>query len=186
MKRLIFFVSILFSIGASAQEPTQEFLQKLDSLGATDSIAQAQMMYNKGVAQMEVHNYSEAITFFDQVFNYDNNFALAYLNRGICHMELGSSDKAIGDLKSGLEKDPKLHLAHYEMGVVYEKDNKSEDANVDGEILHKGISQRQFVRSFTIADDVRVNNAELKDGLLTISCERIIPEHKKKKLIEIK
>ena len=56
----------------------------------------------------------------------------------------------------------------------------------NSEIIHKGISQRQFVRSFTIADDVKVNGAELKDGLLTISCERIIPEHKKKKLIEIK
>ena len=64
--------------------------------------------------------------------------------------------------------------------------NKSEDSDVNGEIIHKGISQRQFARSFTIADDVKVNGAELKDGLLTISCERIIPEHKKKKLIEIK
>ena len=64
--------------------------------------------------------------------------------------------------------------------------NKSEENNVDGEIIHKGISQRQFARSFTIADDVKVNGAQLRDGLLTISCERIIPEHKKKKLIEIK
>ena len=64
--------------------------------------------------------------------------------------------------------------------------NKSEDKNVNGEILHKGISQRQFARSFTIADDVKVNGAELKDGLLTIECERIVPEYKKKKLIEIK
>ena len=64
--------------------------------------------------------------------------------------------------------------------------NKSEDKNSDGEIIHKGISQRQFARSFTIADDVKVGEAKLKDGLLTISCERIIPEHKKKKLIEIK
>ena len=63
--------------------------------------------------------------------------------------------------------------------------NKS-DENDDGEIIHKGISQRQFVRSFTIADDVKVNGASLKDGLLTISCERILPDHKKKRLIEIK
>ena len=60
------------------------------------------------------------------------------------------------------------------------------DNNGDGEIIHKGISQRQFARSFTIADDVKVNGAALKDGLLTISCERIVPEHKKKKLIDIK
>ena len=64
--------------------------------------------------------------------------------------------------------------------------NKSEDKNEDGEIIHKGISQRQFARSFTIADDVKVNGAELKDGLLTIACERILPDHKKKRLIDIK
>jgi len=54
------------------------------------------------------------------------------------------------------------------------------------EIIHKGISQRSFSRSFTIADDVKVNVAELKDGLLTINCEKIVPEQKKKKLIPIK
>ena len=64
--------------------------------------------------------------------------------------------------------------------------DKSDNKNDDGEIIHKGISQRHFARSFTIAEDVKVNGAQLKDGLLTIACERIIPEHKKKKLIEIK
>ena len=64
--------------------------------------------------------------------------------------------------------------------------DKSDNKNNDGEIIHKGISQRHFARSFTIADDVKVNGAQLKDGLLTIACERIIPEHKKRKLIEIK
>ena len=64
--------------------------------------------------------------------------------------------------------------------------DKSDNKNDDGEIIHKGISQRHIARSFTIADDVKVNGAQLKDGLLTIACERIIPEHKKRKLIEIK
>ena len=64
--------------------------------------------------------------------------------------------------------------------------SKSDENNMDGEIIHKGISQRQFARSFTIADDVKVGSAELKDGLLTIACERILPDHKKKRLIEIK
>ena len=64
--------------------------------------------------------------------------------------------------------------------------DKSDNKNDDGEIIHKGISQRPFARSFTISDDVKVNGAQLKDGLLTIACERIVPEHKKRKLIEIK
>ena len=53
------------------------------------------------------------------------------------------------------------------------------------EIIHRGISQRSFSRSFTIADDVKVNGAELRDGLLTINCEKIIPEHRKKTYIPI-
>ena len=54
------------------------------------------------------------------------------------------------------------------------------------EVIHQGISKRYFERQFTIADDVEVLGAELKDGLLTVSLERIIPEHKKAKTILIK
>ena len=46
------------------------------------------------------------------------------------------------------------------------------------EVIHQGISKRYFERQFTIADDVEVLGAELKDGLLTVSLERIIPEIK--------
>ena len=84
------------------------------------------------------------------------------------------------------KKDVEFEFEDNLLTVRTKQVNKSEDKNVNGEILHKGISQRQFARSFTIADDVKVNGAELKDGLLTIACERIVPEYKKKKLIEIK
>ena len=64
--------------------------------------------------------------------------------------------------------------------------NVEKTVEKDGnEIIHRGISQRSFSRSFTIADDVKVNGADLKDGLLTINCEKIVPEQKKKKLIPI-
>ena len=84
------------------------------------------------------------------------------------------------------KKDVEVEFEDNILTVRTKQINKSEDQNVDGEIIHKGISQRQFARSFTIADDVKVNEAELKDGLLTIACERILPDHKKKRLIDIK
>ena len=84
------------------------------------------------------------------------------------------------------KKDVEVEFEDNLLTVKTNQVNKSEDKNEDGEIIHKGISQRQFARSFTIADDVKVGGAELKDGLLTIVCERIVPEYKKKKLIEIK
>ena len=83
------------------------------------------------------------------------------------------------------KKDVEVEFEDNLLTVRTKQVDKSENRE-DGEIIHKGISQRQFARSFTIADDVKVGGAESKDGLLTIACERIVPEYKKKKLIEIK
>ena len=66
--------------------------------------------------------------------------------------------------------------------------NKAKEKVVNEEgngVIHKGISTRQFERSFTISEDIKVKNAELKNGLLNIDLERIIPEEKKSRLIEI-
>ena len=52
--------------------------------------------------------------------------------------------------------------------------------------LHKGISNRAFKRTFTISDDVVVKGAPFENGLLNVELERIIPEEKKPRLIEIK
>jgi len=52
--------------------------------------------------------------------------------------------------------------------------------------LHKGIASRDFEQSFALADDVRVVDASMQDGILSIRLEREIPEHKKPRTITIK
>ena len=66
---------------------------------------------------------------------------------------------------------------------IKKADEKDEQANG---VIHRGISKRMFTKSFTVADDVEVKGAELKDGLLKVSLERIIPESKKPRTIKIK
>jgi molecular chaperone IbpA len=75
----------------------------------------------------------------------------------------------------------------YEDGTVTVK-SVQETKESDGKdgTIYRGISKRQFTKSFTIADDVEVKGAELKDGLLKVSLERIIPEAKKARTIEVK
>ena len=74
-----------------------------------------------------------------------------------------------------------------ENGVLSIKSKETKtDKKDEVEILHKGIAKRYFSKSFTIADDVEVKGAELKDGLLKVSLERIVPESKKARTIEIK
>ena len=53
-------------------------------------------------------------------------------------------------------------------------------------LIHQGISQRSFERSFTLSDEIQVKTAELRDGMLKIKLEKIIPDHKKPKIISIK
>lgn len=62
------------------------------------------------------------------------------------------------------------------------KEGKDDD---DKKIVHQGISQRSFKRTFALADDLVVNNATLQNGLLSITIEKIVPEAKKPKTINI-
>ena len=74
-----------------------------------------------------------------------------------------------------------------ENGVLtVESDRESNAESSVQEIIHRGISKRYFKKSFSIADDVEIRGAELKDGLLRISMEKIIPESRKRKEISIK
>jgi molecular chaperone IbpA len=56
----------------------------------------------------------------------------------------------------------------------------------DAEVVHKGIAGRKFTRSFALGEYMEVTGAEMKDGMLHINVDRIIPEDKKPKTIEIK
>ncbi|WJG08003.1 Hsp20 family protein [Aliiglaciecola sp. LCG003] len=51
--------------------------------------------------------------------------------------------------------------------------------------LHKGISERNFERKFQLGDHVKVLAADMKHGILHIDLERVIPEAKKPRKIEI-
>nr|WP_166175739.1 Hsp20 family protein [Altererythrobacter segetis] len=61
---------------------------------------------------------------------------------------------------------------------------KREDES-GSEMLHVGIANRGFERRFELADYVRVDNAELADGLLVIDLVREIPEAMKPKKIAL-
>ena len=83
------------------------------------------------------------------------------------------------------KKDVSIEYANNLLTIKSVKKDKSEQKDAEGNILHKGISQRYFSKSFSISDDTEVKGAELKDGLLRISLERIIPDSKKPRTIQI-
>ena len=95
----------------------------------------------------------------------------------------------------------KLDAENYEIQIALAGFSKSElnisveDGNLvvsgqqeksDDEFLHKGIAERNFTRTWALADEVKVTGSKLKDGVLTISLVHEIPEEKKPTSIEIK
>ena len=58
--------------------------------------------------------------------------------------------------------------------------SKVEKRDSERVYVHKGLSRRSFTNSWQLADDVRVSSVDFADGLLTISLEKIIPEHQKR------
>ena len=84
------------------------------------------------------------------------------------------------------KKDIDVSLEEGVLTIKSIKDEQEKEVEDNNGILHKGIAKRYFSKSFTIADDVEVKGAELKDGLLKVSLERIVPEHKQPRTIEVK
>ena len=83
------------------------------------------------------------------------------------------------------KRDIAIEYADNLLTIKSVKKDSSETKDENGDVIHQGISKRYFSKSFTIADDTEVKGAELKDGLLKVSLERIIPEAKKPRQIEI-
>ena len=80
------------------------------------------------------------------------------------------------------KKDIEVEVAE---GVLTVKSIKDVTDGNEGKI-YSGIANRQFTRKFTISDDIVVKDGELKDGMLRITLERVIPEEKKPRMITIK
>jgi len=71
--------------------------------------------------------------------------------------------------------------------LVYTQDGKlfiegkKEDKETESTYIHKGLAQRSFTRTWTLADDTEVTSVNFEDGLLTVILGRIVPESHKRK-----
>lgn len=81
--------------------------------------------------------------------------------------------------------DITVEVESNQLTIKGEQTQNLDDLLKEIEYLHRGISARNFVRTFTLADHVEVTNALVANGILTVSLERKIPEEKKPKKIAI-
>ena len=83
---------------------------------------------------------------------------------------------------AGMSKDDLEVQVADQTQTVRSKEKKLDEG---GELLHRGISYRQFSRSWTLADEVVVNDAKMENGMLLIHLEHVVPEEKKPRLVKI-
>jgi molecular chaperone IbpA len=65
------------------------------------------------------------------------------------------------------------------------KGERREGEQPEPEYLHRGLALRDFERTFTLAEHMKVRKAEIKNGILQIQIEREIPEELKPRVIDI-
>ncbi len=91
-------------------------------------------------------------------------------------VDMGDGKKRLEVAVAGFSKD-EIQI-YTERNLLTIESNKLEKSN---ETYHyNGIAKRSFRRSWTLSDDVRINEVKLRDGLLIIDLSTVIPEHQKK------
>ena len=119
---------------------------------------------------------------FDRLFDMDLDSSNSYPPYNISKVD--ENNYVIEMALAGFNKaDLEIELTSGELTI---KSKKKDELEKNLNLIHQGISQRSFVRKFTLSDEILVKNAEMKDGMLIISLQRLIPEHKKPKSISIK
>ena len=121
---------------------------------------------------------------FDRFFDMDTTRDSGYPPYNI--RKINEAQYVIEIALAGFSKDDiEVEVTEGSLTIRSKKlDEKAEETSEDS-YVHKGIAKRSFLRCWTLSDDIFVKGADLKDGMLVINLEKVIPEEKKPRLITI-
>jgi len=121
-------------------------------------------------------------TIFDRLFDMDLTRDSGYPPYNI--RKINELQYAIELALAGFSKDDiEVEVTDGQLTIRSREDIKKDDSN--DSFVHKGIAKRSFMRTFSLSDDIIVKGADLKDGMLIVELERVIPDEKKPRLIQI-
>ena len=141
-------------------------------------------MQLRTVTPAEFANLSRALIGFDQIFNQrlQQQTNSNYPPHNI--VKYSDKDYAIEIAVAGFSKE--------EITVEVDQDQlkvrgvQGEVISEGKEYLHRGLASRNFEQTWTLAEYMEVKDAEVKDGMLVIIIERMIPESLKPRNIKVK
>ena len=138
------------------------------------------------VSRFDTAALNRALVGFDRLFDtFETRFANQLSSNYPPHNVIKTDDThyQIEIAIAGFKKD-EVSVEVEQAMLTVKGENNTED-HTSTSYLHRGLSKRDFVRTWQLAEHMIVNGAEIKDGMLTISLEYIIPEEKKARVIDI-
>lgn len=134
------------------------------------------------ISTADLANLSRALVGFDRYFNGQSHQNGNYPPHNI--VKYDDAHYAIEVAVAGFTKEEITVEVDQDQLTIRGTNMVTEDRQV--EYLHRGLAARDFEQTWTLAEFMNVTGAEVKDGLLIISIERIVPEALKPRTIEIK
>ena len=129
---------------------------------------------------------NRALVGFDRIFDdmerrYANSVSNNYPPYNIARLQenLYEIELAV----TGFTKDEISVTVEADKLIIVGENKETTDITV--EYLHRGLALRDFERTFTLADHMKIRSAEIKNGVLTIRIEREVPEEMKPRVIDI-
>lgn len=138
------------------------------------------------LTRYDVNALSRAMVGFDRIFDdmerrFANSVSNNYPPYNIARLEDNLYEIAIA--VTGFERSEiEVTVEGDKLSITGSKEEKIEDGV---EFLHRGLALRNFERTFTLADHMKIQSAEIKNGILTVRIEREIPEEMKPRVIDV-
>ena len=130
---------------------------------------------------------NKALLGFDDLFNnFENRFA-NQLNNNYPPYNIVKHDDNTYELEiavTGFAKDEVTVEIDQNQLIVKGVRSKTSDETV--EFLHRGLAFRDFTRSWALAEHMEVGEGSMKNGVLTVSIKRVVPESLKPRVLKIK
>jgi len=140
-------------------------------------------MQLRAIDPAHLANLSRALVGFDTIFNQHLQQSNGnYPPHNI--VKYSNTEYAIEVAVAGLSKDEITVQVDQDQLIVRGVQANRDDT--DKEYLHRGLASRDFEQSYTLAEYMEVKDAEVKDGMLIISIQRIIPEALQPRSIKVK
>lgn len=145
------------------------------------------MTMNGTLTRFDTSALNKALVGFDRLFDtFETRFANQLSTNYPPHNIIKTDDThyQIEIAVAGFKKN-EISIEVEQETVVVKGECETQNENTTKQYLYRGLSSRSFVRTWQLSDHMVVNGAEIKEGILTINLEYIIPEEKKARVIDI-